>query len=238
MRSKRLGLAALTLLLLLLCLPLPSPSKAARVAPQTPGVDLGAFVKEIMVMDMEADHSQLAMWFPYEFFVASMMAQGASKSLAEKDSEFVKPFIILFVQNKTDRPDGSSAYLGEKEVRARAVLRLAGGEEVTPLERMPPMLSAVLAAIKTMVTSEGDAGSANMHIVVFPNSTARGKVIVNSAQRESLTLVLKAGGGFKETAFTWRTPFDAVAGTPPCSRCKAAMSSKWAYCPYDGQKLP
>lgn len=236
MRSKRLGIAALTVLLL--CLPLPLPSQAARDAPQTPGTDLGAFVKEIMVLDMQGDHTQLAMWFPYEFFVASVIAQGTPRAAAEKDTEFIKPFIILFVQNKTDQPDGSSKYLGEKEVRARAVLRLAGGEEVLPLERMPPMLTAVLSAIKTMVASEGDAGSANMHIVVFRNSTAQGKVIVNSAQRDSLALVLKAGGGFKETAFNWRTPFDAVAGTPLCPRCKAAMSSKWSYCPYDGQKLP
>jgi hypothetical protein len=235
MQSKRLGLAASALLLL--CLPLPSYSQAARDAPRPQGADIGAFIKEIMVVDMQADHSQLAMWFPYEFFVSAAIEQGTPRAVAEKDTAFIKPFLILVIQNKTDRPAGGSAYLDEKQVRARAVLRLAGGEEVMPLVSMPPLLSSVLSAIKTATMAEGDVGSANMHIVVFPNSTARGKLIVDASLRDSLTLVLKSGSGFKETEFTWRTPFDAVAGTSPCPRCKATMSSKWSYCPYDGQKL-
>lgn len=217
----------------------PQNFSARQSAVQKPPVDLGGFVKEVMIFKMEDGRSQLVMWLPYDFFAAAAASQ-SGRTAAEVDAEmgFLKPYITIAVQNSTERPDGGSTYLDESQVRARAVIKLADGAEIRPLTSVPPKVSATLAALKTLISAEGDAGSANMHILVFPRNNARGTPVVDTTKKDSLTLLLKSDGKFKETSFTWRTPFDAATAAPDCPRCKAAMSSKWSYCPYDGQKLP
>ncbi len=105
------------------------------------------------------------------------------------------------------------------------------------MEQPPPRVAALVSFMKTLIAADGGQGTANLHILVFPSSNRLGKPVVNTSQRDSLTMVMKADRRFKERTFVWRTPFDAVTTTPPCPRCKAAMSAKWAYCPYDGTKL-
>jgi hypothetical protein len=144
----------------------------------------------------------------------------------------------MVVQSSIDDPDGTPVYASEKEIRARAVLKLGDGTEALPLDKIPPLVSATLAAMKAVINAEGDASSANMHIVVFPASTKKGEKIVDTTRKASLTLLLKSDTRFKERSFTWHTPFDALSGVHNCPRCKAGVSAKWTYCPYCGQKLP
>jgi hypothetical protein len=206
---------------------------------QTPAVDLGAFTKEILAVDIREGRNHLAMWLPFEFFVAATLNQGkATKAEAERGLDFLRPYLTLVVQSSIDQPDGRSTYASEKEVRARAVLKLSDGTEVYPLDSVPPLVSATMSAMKTLIAAEGDAGSANVHIIVFPALTKQAQKIVDTTRKDKLTLVLKADARFKETSFTWRTPFDAMASVPDCPRCKAGVSAKWTYCPYCGQKLP
>ncbi len=215
-----------------------SPHLNAQQPAEVAPVDLGAFTKEIMAMDFRDGRSHLAMWLPYEFFVAATLSQGKlPKSTVEKDLEFLAPYVTLFVQSSIQQPNGPDLYADEKEVRARASLRLSDGSEISPLEQVPPMVTATMSALKSVLTAEGDAGSANMHILIFP-ATVRGRKIVDTSRQDKLTLVLKATQRFKETAFTWRTPFDSIVRVPDCPRCKAGMSAKWSHCPYCGQKLP
>ncbi|HWN07866.1 MAG TPA: zinc ribbon domain-containing protein [Pyrinomonadaceae bacterium] len=200
-------------------------------------VDLGAFTKEIMALEFRGGHSYLAMWLPYEFFVAATVSQkDVPKSTVEKDLAFLVPYVALFVQTSIQQPTGPDLYADEKEVRARAFLRLSDGSEISPLEQVPPRVAAMMSAMKAILTQEGDAGSANMHLLIFP-ATVSGRKIVDTLLQDKLTLVLKANQRFKETSFTWRTPFDAVVKVPDCPRCKAGVSAKWLYCPYCGQKL-
>jgi hypothetical protein len=224
---------------LLILIALPPDLSAQHSLTQHPPVDLGAFTKEIMIMDFTDGQTHLAMWFPYEFFVAAALSEGkTTKVAAERDLEFLKPYITVVVQSSKNEADGTSVYASEKEIRARAVLRLADGTEALPLDKVPPRVSATMAAMKAVISSEGDAGSANMHIVVFPAFTKKGERIVDTTRKASLTLVLKADTRFRERSFTWRTPFDSVVTVPECPRCKAGVSAKWTYCPFCGQKLP
>lgn len=218
---------------------LPQDLSAQQSPMQRPPVDLGAFTKEIMVMDFRDGQDHLAMWLPFEFFVEAAISKGTTtKAVAEKDVEFLKPYITMIVQSSIDEPDGTSVYATEKEIRARAVLRMADGAEFLPLDKVPPMVSATLAAMKAIIDSEGGAGNANLHILVFSSLTKSGKKIIDTSQKAKLTLLLKADTKFKERSFDWRTPFDALANVPDCPRCKAGVSAKWTYCPFCGQKLP
>lgn len=206
---------------------------------QNPNVDLGALTKEIMIMEFKNGNTHLAMWMTFDFFVAATTSQGkATKAEAEKTLEFLKPYLTMVVQSSSTQADGTSVYANENEVRARAALKLPDGSEVYPLEKPPPIVSATMAAMKSAIAAEGDAGSANMHILVFPAISKQGQKIVDTARKDKLTLVLRADKKFKETSFTWRTPFDALTSVSDCPRCKAGLSVKWTYCPYCGHKIP
>jgi hypothetical protein len=202
-------------------------------------VDMGAFTKEIMALDFRDGQSHLAMWLPYEFFVAAALSEGTkTRSSVEKDLDFLTPYITVMVQNSIQQPNGSNTYEDEKTVRARAVLLSPDGKEISPLGEVPPMVTATISALKAILTAEGDAGSANMHLLVFPSLTPRGQKIVDTSRKDTLTLMLKANPRFRQTTFTWRTPFDSMVSVPDCLRCKSKVSAKWSYCPYCGQKLP
>ncbi len=224
--------------LLIGLLAMAAPLFSQEPPPARPKVNLGSFVKEIMILKMEGNQSQLAMWFPFEFFAQANLAEGG-KSLADAEREvrFLKPFHVIAVQVALDQDDGSKVYSGEKAVRGRASLRLEQGGELKPLDRVPPLVSASVEAMKKMISAEGDAGSANIHVLIFPATTTDRKPVIDTAKKGKLTLVLKSQGPFKETTFAWRTPFDATTPVAPCSRCKEAVSPKWTYCPWCGMNL-
>lgn len=235
MRNIRVtGLAAVVMVIASLCQLAPAQQPAPK-----PAVDLGAFVKELMAIDFRDQRSHLAIWMPYEFFVAAVVNEGKMpKAIVEKDLHYMTPYVTVFVQSSMVQPDGADLYSDEKEVRARAFIRLPDGVEIAPLEKVPPTVGALLAALKVIISAEGDAGSANLHALVFPALTPKGQRVVDTLKQDKLILVLKANSKFKETSFTWRTPFDSLTTVPDCPRCKSGVSAKWSHCPYCGQKLP
>jgi hypothetical protein len=243
MRTRKLTSALVAFLLLAAHAP-GAPAQQPAPAPPHPhvespkAVDLGSFVKEIMVFKFDNDTQQLALWFPFEFFIAAGMAEGKStRARAEEDMKFLKPYVTIAVQVNRDLPDGTSVYQTESEVRSRALLKLDDGSEIAPLVRTPPMLTAALAAMKSVINQQGGEDRANTFFLVFPNKTRAGRAAVDERQKDKLTLFLKADKNFPRTTFTWRTPFDAVTSVPDCPKCKSGLSAKWTYCPYCGQKI-
>lgn len=202
-------------------------------------VDMGAFTTEAMLMQIDGDQYQLAMWFPYEFYVEANLQDGsADRASIEKDTAFLKPYITIILQCSTEQEDGTSVYVAEKKVRARAVLKASDGSDILPLTNPPPMVSAAVAAMKEIMASEGDEGSANLHVLVFPNKGKDGKPLIDANNKGKLKLVLKADGKYKQTEFVWNTPFDAMKSAPPCLKCGEKVSTKWSFCPWCGEKLP
>lgn len=243
MRTHKLTRAAFAFLLLA-ALAAGSPAQQPTATPTThnhpaaKAVDLGSFVKEIMVLKYEAETQHLALWFPFEFFVAAGMADGkTTRAITESEMSFLKPFVTIAVLVNRDLPDGTSVYQKESEVRSRAVLKLEDGTEIAPLAKTPPLLTDALAAMHSIIAQQGGEDRANTFFLVFPNKTRAGRAAVDERQKDKLTLLLKADKNFPHTTFTWRTPFDAVTSVPDCPKCKAGLSSKWTYCPYCGQKL-
>ncbi|HEX5706515.1 MAG TPA: zinc ribbon domain-containing protein [Pyrinomonadaceae bacterium] len=213
--------------------PPPPPPQAA------PRVDLGAFTKEVMGFHFEGDQTHLAIWFPYEFFVAVALSDGTGdRASMEREMGFMRDYIPLVIQSEFEQPDGTKVFATEAELRSRAVLKLADGSEVAALTSVPPKISALLAVMRNVIQDDGGQLSRNMHVLVFPSSTRAGRKIVETSQKDILTLVLKPGGRFKEASFNWRTPFDALTRPADCPRCRAGVSAKWTYCPFCGQKLP
>jgi hypothetical protein len=210
----------------------------AADAPATPAkVDMGAFTKEVMKVKTEGGQADLALWFPQEFFVESCMSTpGAYREQIEKDLAFLKPFIVIMVESGTTRSDGTVQSAPEQETRSRAVLKLASGLEMKPLENIPPSVATTVAAMqKSMRIPAGQSG-ANMRALVFP-AMSQGKPVVETRKKSKLTLVLKAAGDAQASEFTWRTPFDTTSSAVSCPKCRGESSVKWSYCPWCGTKL-
>lgn len=242
MRIHKFNRAATALLLLLVTLPLQAPAQQTTAAqthnPTAKAVDLGSFVKELMSLKLVGDTQHLALWFPYEFFIAAGMTDGKNtRAAVEAELNFLKPYVTVVAQVSHDLPNGMSKYQTESEVRSRAVLRLDDGTEIAPLDKVPEMVTTALTAMKSIMAQQGGEDGASTYFLIFPHKTKTGKLVVDERQKDKLTLLFKADKKFPETAFTWRTPFDAVSHVPDCPKCKAGLSAKWTYCPYCGHKL-
>lgn len=112
------------------------PVFSQQQPPAMPKVDVGSFIKELMVLKTEGDQHQYqsAIWFPFEFFVEANLAEaGTSRAGVERRLRFLKPYHTIFVQCSLTQDDGSTAYASQRDVSARAVLRLDNGEEIVPL---------------------------------------------------------------------------------------------------------
>jgi hypothetical protein len=214
-----------------------APTRAQQAEPSK--VDLGAFTREIMILRMEGNQQQLAMWMPPEFFVEAGMAEsGDPRKQVEKEVAFLRPFLTIIVQCGADDELGRTAYLSEQAVRARAELALPDGSTLSPLKNVPPKVAAALAGMKAAIAAEGDAGSNNMHVLVFPAKDRDGRTIAEAGGKGKLTLNLKPHAPFSAASFTWHTPFDALIPPVACSKCQEPLSGKWTFCPYCGTKAP
>ena len=209
-------------------------AESAQKAAPSEKVNLGGFVKEIMCMQLEASHIDMAMWIPLEFYVASALNDGkTTREAAEKELAFLKPYLTVFVMSGVDQPDGTQHYAAEDEVRKRAVIRLDDGTEIRPLQTVPPKMVGVIATMKASMGSSAE----KMHCFVYPNQGKDGKPIIDGSQRGKLTMAILGATRADDVIFTWRTPFDAVVKAPPCSKCGETVSAKWLFCPWCGQKL-
>jgi hypothetical protein len=205
-----------------------------------PKVDAGSFVKELMVLKGEDRQLQIALWYPFEFFVqASLEKAGTSRADVERMLGFLRPYHTIFVQTAFTQDDGSTAYASQRDVRARAVLRLDDGEEIAPLDldKVPPLASGTVETMKKVMAAGGGERGANLHLLMFPATTKEGKAVIDPSRKDRLTLVLKADSCFKEAVLVWHTPFDATNPVPPCHQCQEYVSAKWSYCPWCGTSL-
>jgi len=201
---------------------------------------MGSFIKELMVLTTESDQNQMAMWFPFEFFVAANLAEaGASRAGVERRLRFLKPYHTVFVQCSLTQDDGSTAYASQRDVWARAVLRLDNGEELAPLDldKVPPLATATVDTMKKLMAAGGGERGASSSVLMFPATTKAGQTVIDPARKARLTLVLKADRRFKEAVMVWHTPFDATNPVPPCPKCQESVSVKWSYCPWCGANL-
>jgi hypothetical protein len=232
MRGKRLAVVGLVVL----CAGIGVLAAGRRGPAPKSKVDAGAFLREIMAMKIDGDRMEMAIWFPYEFFAAAAAA-GAQGEEGMKEIAVLKPYVVVVAMAQDEEADGTKKPSSESDLRGRAVLRLADGTEIKPVDKPPPKILVLLAAMKAGMAAQAGATGENAHILVFPNES-KGKPVVDVAHKDRLTLVLKAQGAFAEAVFTWRTPFDALNPAPACAKCKGEISSKWSFCPWCGTKAP
>ncbi len=200
-------------------------------------IDLGKFIKEIMIINVEDNQSCSAIWIPYQFHTAAAMSNKADRQQLENELNFWKPYIPIIVQCSIDKPDGSKLYAAEQQIKISAYLTAKDKSRIAPLTEIPEQLAKRLDVLKQMMAPPGKSSNTNMHILVFANKDKTGQPIINSDKKDKLELTIEPGGLFKRTKFQWHTPFDAVSAKVNCPICRKHCSAKWWFCPWCGKKL-
>ncbi|HEY3378641.1 MAG TPA: hypothetical protein VGL77_14230 [Armatimonadota bacterium] len=202
-----------------------------------PAVDVGVFIKELLMTKVDATQGQLALWLPYEFFVESASTMpGAKRGDIEKQFAAIKAYNVIIVECRSTGADGKFVQ-GEAGARARAVLKLADGRTLSPITPMPEQIAVPVGEFKQEMAQTLGEDADNFHVLIFPGALPDGKPVVDVAKRGTLSLVLKADKSFSEANFSWRTPFDALTGPHTCARCHETVSGKWFFCPWCGTKI-
>lgn len=200
--------------------------------------DMNAILKEVMKLAIESKQQALAIWTPYEFYLAAGQMENPQLTDAEGEKELglLRNYVVLAVQVAVDDDEGRKVGFPESSLRAMARLRFADGKTVRPLtpQELSPKLAATLGAVRGAM-QQGSAQA--MEILVFPNKTPEGTPILRATQPGRVTLELENSGLFRATSFTWRTPLDALVEARACTKCQEPTSAAWAFCPYCGQSV-
>jgi hypothetical protein len=201
----------------------PAPSKG----------DVGAMSTERMRMQFDANNQQMAIWMAQDFF--KLCGQLSPNGGDDEQLKLLEPYIIVAVMRSNDDRDGTSHYASEQQVHSSSVIALDNGKQLKPLDKVPPRVSVIAAAMKAGMAAKSNSAD-HMFLLFFPAKTADGKPVVDSSKKDKLKLVLDPLPNMSKTEMVWRTPFDATNPATPCKSCKEPISAKWSYCPYCGAK--
>jgi len=194
-------------------------------------IDLGEFIKEITIINVNDRQTQSAIWLPFEFNASAV----GGKDKTTTDISVLKSYLIFMVQCSIDRQD-RHIFASQDEIAGRAVLKSSASARLKPLASIPQELSVKLESIKAAMTG-GNSSAANMYFLVFDLNDSAGKSIIDSSTRDKLTLTLGSAGLFDRAEFVWHTPFDATTDAGACLKCGEKIKAKWHYCPWCGNKL-
>lgn len=201
-------------------------------------VNPGAFMTETMAADMAGDAVQLLIWLPHEFFIqTNMQEEGLSRAEAEKNMGMLEPYQLILVARQVDPDIGPKKQADEAVVRRTTAIVCADGKEVKPVK--PDQINKKTRMVASMMKAaiQQSTPGLELHLLVFPSRNAKGEPLVNETARDKLTLQLKADGPFPAFQHVFRTPFDAASPKVKCPKCKEAVSAKWNFCAWCGQKL-
>lgn len=113
-----------------------TPSNLSAADPER-AVDIGSFLKELMVLRVTGHNIHLAYWYPNEFLTEVLVAEGNSRAVAESNAAVFRPYLALIVHQSNEGTDGVVRHASSESLRARAGLRSENGDEVKPLEVVP-----------------------------------------------------------------------------------------------------
>jgi len=201
-----------------------------------PKPNAGALITELMRVHLDGQKTDMAIWLPFEGFVAIAESQGGDHAAAERDVAILKRYQILMVTRLVDDGTGNKNFATEEQLRDSVVLRGADDLEVKALATVPPQVSAMAAGMRQAMAAQGGENGANMRLLFFP-AAVKGKTLVDVPNKGKLTLVCKPIGDFDAYTCDWRTPLDALHGMDTCPHCHELVSGKWSFCPWCGQSL-
>jgi hypothetical protein len=201
-----------------------------------PKPNAGALVTELMRFHLDGQKSDMAIWLPFEAFVAIAESQGGDHAAVMRDLKPLKSYQVVVVMRVVENAGGNKNYASEEQLRDSAALRGTDGGEVKALAGVPANVSAKAGAMRQAMAAQGGENGANMRLLFFP-SAVKDKSLIDVPGKGKLTLVCNAIGDFDAYSCDWRTPLDALHGMETCPHCHELVSGKWSFCPWCGHAL-
>ena len=226
-RFDRLGCRLAMILPLLTICP-----RVSSAEPRT--IRLQDLMPDLTKVRQESDSVTFVVWFPREFFQASMSSNTrASGEGAGETLKLFSPYTIFKVADGSVGGLGGTSFRSEAELRKEIKVTDAKGTAYEPLaeDDIPPKLKPVLAFFKSAKVGGGGPFGDNVHVFVFRDTGPDGACLFDPTKKGSL--VVKLG----EKEFKWRLPLGSVVPPKWCPKCKEERSGAWDYCPWCGTEL-
>ncbi len=207
----------------------PTPAEASDTK-------LDDIVKETQKQIGGKNIAGLVWWIPAEFWEQSAIQEG---STAEKARETFAPLreytMVIVAVGKVGL--GNITWSSESDVRSNTTLRDSDGQSYKPITDISPDAAGIASVVKPVLTNVLGPMGQSLQILFFPAKTTTGKLIIDTTQEGSFSLLIENLAGQKQSAFEWRLPLTSL--TPPkyCPVGKERVEANWKYCPWHGNKL-
>lgn len=196
--------------------------------------DLNAFMQETQKMSQKADEMVMVWWIPEEFWRISF-AQNPTMTEAQVE-EFIKVLrqytLVVAVEGKVGA-FGGITYKSEADIRADIRIKDNERNYYRPLgeNKVDADTMNFLSMMKPVFANMLGPMGQNMHFILFPSKSKRGKNIANAKKEGVFYIEL----GKRE--FRWRLPLGSLLPPKTCPTCGEKLSGAYKFCPWDGTKL-
>jgi len=207
---------------------------------QAPASDSSAITLELTQIVSAEGVTGTALWCPAEFFRDAL--QSKEKYSPEEVEKILDAFrdVNLFAVICGEIAQGKPSYAAPASIAQRLTLRVASGNEISPLsdDAISPELRSFAAAMRPVLAGSLGPTGKNMALVFFPGRDKEGKRGLDPFSPGSFRLKVRdfpAAGRHLE--FRWRLPLDSLLPPKECPKCHERCKGSWSFCPWDGSKL-
>ena len=205
-------------------------------AQETTSVDqnLGEMLPDMMRVVQDKDHQILMMWFPEEYWVASMQKAKTSPAQQEQLLAILHPYVLVGVVDGMVGPLGGFSAHEEPETRAQIAFVGVNGKQYKPLEEemVPPDLRNLVEMMKPVMAGVAGPMGRAMRFYVFNARGEDGKLLAAAKAKGKMAILLHG------QTIEYRLPLDSVLPPRKCGACGERGKGSWEYCPWCGTKLP
>lgn len=214
--------------------PPPPPPPQEKIEADTAQPRVTDFIREIEKVDDHNQRMALVMWFPWQYWQASMVSNGIQLEGAVLDMiNELKNYTVICVIDGKPTPYGM-VYYPDDEIRENIQLTINDSIKLSPVpekelgETMHQLVAILKPTMRNMLGNMGD----NTNFFIFKNTYSHGKKYIDAAMPGKFSVSWKG-----DLSIEFRLPLDVL--TPPkyCPVDGEKESGKFIYCPYHGVKL-
>lgn len=176
-------------------------------------------------------------WIPYQFWLHSAAAHGASQEKAAEAFKALKDYIAVAVVVANIGSLGSFTFLPADDVRRSIFLRDEAGNDYGPAQNIAGDAEMVANLVKPIVGATIGKMGENMQLIFFPANSKTGSLLADPTQKGQFAVIVKDLLGAPETQFQWRTPLTSYVAPRYCPVGKERVHADWNYCPWHGVPL-
>jgi hypothetical protein len=203
-------------------------------AAEKQSVDFQSLCQEIQKTRKEPGSMTMLMWFPIQFWEASLA--GDARLTGEQKKGVIdafRPYTTIAVVDGKFGEFGVVTYKSESEIRDNIQLVDAKGNAYSAVgeDDVQPGTKVLLGAMKPVMGNILGPMGKNLHVFLFPALDSKGQPIANAKSKGFFVVKLN------KEEYRWKLPLGSLLPAKQCPKCKEQCSGAWDFCPWCGTKL-